>query len=287
MRTPLFALLVGLLSLVGSLSLLAQPRASSGGSPVGLDPRCADELSARLTAGSDAAVRVLGCDPAGRGRAVVALGDPATADSVAVLVPGADTDLATLHDPTDPLHRPWGWARSLASAAGPRTAVVLWVGYESPRGPGVDAATGRLARGAAPALLDAVAELRFRSGTAPHVTVIGHSYGAVVVALAAPELAADEVVLVASPGARAHDVTGLRTSARVFAARGAEDWIRFVPHLAVGDLGHGADPASPEFGARLIPADDVPRHDGYFRPGSAVLTAIAGVVTGARDGATA
>ena len=289
MRVSLFTLLVGLLSLVGGLSLLAQPRVASAESPVALDARCAVELSARLTRGDDDAVHVLGCDLEGRGRAVVAIGDPATADDVVVLVPGADIDLQTLDDPADPQRRPWEWARSLASVGGPRTAVVLWVGYETPQGLGVDAATGRLARAAAPALVDAVADLRSRSGpgTAPHVTVIGHSYGAVVVALAAPELDADEVVLLASPGARADHVTDLRTSARVFAARWAEDWIRFVPHLAVGDLGHGADPAAPGFGARLLPGDDVRGHDDYFRPGSAMLAELAGVVTGAPRGVAA
>ncbi|MGY2128514.1 alpha/beta hydrolase [Blastococcus sp. SYSU DS0617] len=287
MRIPLFALLVGLLSLVGSLSLIAQSRASAPASAVGLDVRCATELSARLTVGEDDAVHVLGCDPAGRGRAVVAIGDPATADSVAVLVPGADIDLATLHDPTHPLRRPWTWARSLATAAGPRTAVVLWVGYETPPGAGAGAATGHLARAAAPALADAVAGLRHRPGAAPHLTVIGHSYGAVVVTLAASELAADDLVLLGSPGARADDVADLDTSARVFAARGANDWIRFVPHVSIGDVGHGADPAAPSFGARSLPASGVRAHDDYFRPGSTMLAAIAGVVTGAPRGAAA
>ncbi|TYP90811.1 alpha/beta hydrolase [Blastococcus xanthinilyticus] len=287
MRTPQFAFLVGLLSLAGSLTLAAQPQVSSPAPPLPFDAGCAAELVARLTHGSDDAVHVLGCDPAGRGRAVVAVGDPATADHVAVLVPGSGIDLTTLDDAPDPQHRPWVWARSLASAAGPATSVVLWVGYETPHGPGVDVATGRLARAAAPALVDTVAGLRSRPGTPPHLTVIGHSYGAVVVSLAAPELAAEDLVLLASPGARASDVTDLRTSARVFAARGPGDWIRFVPHLAVGDLGHGADPASPGFGARLLPGDDVRGHDGYFRPGSAALAGLAGVVTGAPSGGTA
>lgn len=287
MRILLLPLLVGLLSLVGSLSLVAQARVSAPVTPVGLDVPCAGALAARLTLGDDDEVQVLGCDPAGRGRAVVAIGDPATADSVVVLVPGADIDLTTLDDPADPLRRPWGWARSLASAVGPRTAVVLWVGYETPQGLGVDSATGRLARAAAPALVDTVDGLRSRPGAPPRLTVIGHSYGAVVVTLAAPELDADELVLLASPGARAANVSDLRTSARVFAARGAEDWIRFVPHLSIGDLGHGADPASPSFGARVLPAGGVGGHDDYFRPGTAMLAEIAGVVTGAPRGAAA
>lgn len=288
MRIPLLTVLIGLSSLAASLAQVVQPVAASPQTPVVLDPVCAASLAGRL-AGADAEpVRVLGCDPAGRGRAVVAIGDPATAADVAVLVPGADVDLATLDDPVAPQRRPWGWARALSEAAGPGTAVVLWVGYETPQGLGRDAATGGPARAAVPALADDVAALRSRTGTPPpHVTVIGHSYGAVVVTLAAAQLAADDLVLLASPGARAPDAAALRTSARVSAARGPDDWVRWVPPVSIGDLGHGADPAAASFGAELLPADDVVGHDGYFRPGSTALAALADVVTRAPRGVPA
>jgi pimeloyl-ACP methyl ester carboxylesterase len=214
---------------------------------------------------------------------VVALGDPATAPNVVVLVPGADIDLATLDDPVHPDKRPFGWARSLYSDA-PGTAVVLWVGYPTPQGIGRDSATGRLARAAVPALAEEVATLHDRPLGPPHLTVIGHSYGAVVVTLAAHELETDDLVLLASPGARVDDVADLHTGARVFAARGPDDWIRFVPHLEIGDLGHGADPVDPSFGAVRLPADDVVGHDGYFRAGTASLAAMAaGVSSGVRS----
>jgi hypothetical protein len=281
MRIPLLTVLIGLVSLAACLAQAVQPVAASPQTPVELDPSCAVRLATRLTLGNGGPVRVLGCDPAGRGRAVVAIGDPATAADIAVLVPGADIDLATLEDPVAPQRRPWGWAQALSEAAGPGTAVVLWVGYETPQGLGRDAAGGRPARAAVPALVGDVAALRSRAGAPPaHVTVIGHSYGAVVVTLAAAQLAADDLVLLASPGARATDVAGLHTSARVSAARGPDDWIRWVPHLSIGDLGHGADPAAASFGADLLPADDVVGHAGYFRPGSTMLAALAGVVTG-------
>ena len=257
--------------------------------PVPLEAACATELTARTALPGDALpgdelpgdeLRVLGCDPVGRGRAVVALGDPATAAHLVVLVPGSDIDLGTLDDPAEPGARPLGWARALSAAAGPDTAVVLWVGYPTPQGLGLDAATGRLARAAAPALVQEVATLRQRPGPPPTTTVVGHSYGAVVVALAAPDLAADDLVLVGSPGARADDVAELDTSARVWAARADRDWIRRVPGLAVGDLGHGTDPTAPGFGARLLPTGDTGGHADYFRPGSEFLTALAGVVRG-------
>src|SRR6185312_4979030 len=125
-----------------------------------------------------------------------------------------------------------------------------------------------------------------RPGARPHLTVIGHSYGAVVVALAAARLDADDLVLLGSPGARARDVAALHTRARVEVARTAGDWIARVPHLRLGDLGHGTDPVSPAFGAVRLPAGGTRGHEGYFRPGSQSLASIAGLVTGAYAGSS-
>ncbi|MGY1653053.1 alpha/beta hydrolase [Geodermatophilus sp. SYSU D01119] len=248
--------------------------------PVRLDAACAADLAARL-----GPVGVLGCDPAGRGLAVVVLGDLATARSVAVLVPGSDTDLARLHDPAEPQRRPYGWARALSDAGGPDLAVVLWVGYVTPDGLGVDAASGRLARAGATALVRFVDDLRAGPAAAARVTVVGHSYGAVVTALAAPDLAAEDLVLVGSPGARARSVADLSTGARVWAGRADADWIGRVPNVRIGDLGHGGDPAGPAFGARPLPVDGVTGHDGYLTPGTASLDAIARIATAPAGGA--
>jgi hypothetical protein len=272
-----------LISLVQGLALLAQPSAETPVPHVGFDAACAADLAARLT-GRDPEIRVLACEPAGRGLAVIALGDPARAASVAVLVPGSDIDLSTLEDSSRPGTRPMDWARALHEAAGTDSAVVLWVGYPTPVGLGRDAATGRLARAAVPALAQDVARLRGRPDGPPHLTVIGHSYGAVVVSLAASKLDADALVLVASPGARASHVTDLRTSARVWAGRAPRDWLRWIPSMSIGDLGHGVDPSDPSFGALPLELSDSPSHDGYFRAGSASLASLAAVVTGAATG---
>jgi Alpha/beta hydrolase len=252
-------------------AVVAAPAEAAVPGPVGRDPRCAAALLDRA-----GPVRVLGCDAAGRGLAVVALGEPATAAHVAVLVPGADTDLDRLADAADPRSRPLGWARDLAAAGGGDLAVVVWLGYVTPEGLGPDAASGRLARAGAAALVRFLLDL----DTEAHLTLIGHSYGAVVVALAAPYAAVDDLVLLGSPGARADDVTGLRTPARVWAARAAGDWTAWIPPVRIGDLGHGADPASPGFGARALPVGGTSGHDGYFRPGSAALAGLADVALG-------
>jgi len=173
-----------------------------------------------------------------------------------------------------------GWTRALAAEAGEDLAVVVWVGYPTPEGLSLDAATGRLARAGAAALVRFVDDLPRRGG----LTVIGHSYGAVVVALAARDLPADDLVLLGSPGARAGSVAELRTSARVWAGRTARDWISRVPALRIGDLGHGTDPTSPAFGARSLPMGGTQGHDGYFAPGSAALAGITDVALGRAPG---
>ncbi|WP_308259354.1 alpha/beta hydrolase [Pseudonocardia sp. H11422] len=277
-----FAMLCALVALGVQPTEVAVPGA------VERDAGCATALSARIGAGGP--VHVLGCDPRGRGMGVLALGDPATARHVAVLVPGSDIDLGNLDDPARPGRRPLDWARALAAAAGradpaptggaDETAVVLWVGYRTPQGLGAEAASGRLARAGATALQRFVTGLRTTHSGPLEVTVIGHSYGAVVTALAAPGLAADDIVLLGSPGARARSVAELRTSARVWAARTTGDWARLIPHVRIGDIGHGTDPTSPAFGARPLPVDGTSGHNGYFAPGSAVLAGLAGVMRG-------
>lgn len=260
------------------VGLLAPPSAAAVPTPVGLDPQCAAALLDEL-----GPVDVLGCDLRGRGRAVLALGDPATAGHVVVLVPGSDIDLGTLADLHAPQRRPFGWAQALSEEAGPDLAVVLWVGYRTPQGLGLDAATGRLARVGAVALARFVAELPTAPGA--QLTVIGHSYGAVVAALAAPDLDVDDLVLLGSPGARADDVGDLGTDARVWAARTEDDWTAWIPSVQLGDLGHGTDPTSPRFGARPLPVGGTRGHDGYFRPGSASLTGLVAVCLGRQEAA--
>jgi hypothetical protein len=63
--------------------------------------------------------------------------------------------------------------------------------------------------------------------------------------------------------------------------RDADDWIQDVPYLEVGGLGHGADPVSPEFGARILSAADARGHSGYFEPGTESLHNFAEIGIGA------
>jgi hypothetical protein len=89
-----------------------------------------------------------------------------------------------------------------------------------------------------------------------------------------------DIAVAGSPGMRASHASGLGTSARIWATRSANDWISGVPHLAVGPLGHGQDPAHPAFGALPVDSDGVNGHDGYFVPGTGSLRAFARIGVG-------
>jgi hypothetical protein len=80
---------------------------------------------------------------------------------------------------------------------------------------------------------------------------------------------------------RAEKAAELRTPARVWAMRDADDWIQDVPHLEWGGLGHGADPVSAAFGARVLSAGGAEGHSGYFVPGTESLANFAEIGVGA------
>ncbi|MFI0709657.1 alpha/beta hydrolase [Streptomyces inhibens] len=244
--------------------------------------KAADRCASLLAPGR----RILAFDPRGRGQVAEVHGDLATAEHTAVIVPGSDIDLASFDRAKDPYGTPTGMARSLrtqmaADAPGTRTAVIAWVGYTTPVGIGPDAATGRLADAGAPRLA------RFLSGLAatgtPAPAVLCHSYGSVVCGLAVPRLGRGgiaDLVVFASPGMRRDNVAELHTSARVWAARDASDWIGDIPNVELLGLGHGADPTDPAFGARRVSAERAEGHTGYLAPGTDSLRNFAAIVLG-------
>ncbi|MEU3727174.1 alpha/beta hydrolase [Streptomyces sp. NPDC031705] len=222
--------------------------------------------------------QILAFDPRGRGLVAEVFGDLEEAAHVSVIVPGSDNDAAAHDARRTPHTGPAGMARALRDAAGGSTAVVAWTGYTTPVGVGPDAAGGRLAEAGAARLA------RFTAGLdavdAPDPVLFCHSYGSVVCGLAARHTDATDVVVLGSPGMRADRAAALGTRARVWAARGPSDWIADVPHVRFAGLGHGADPASPAFGARPVPASDVRGHTGYFAPGTRSLAAFAAIAKG-------
>ncbi|MFL4494531.1 alpha/beta hydrolase [Streptomyces sp. VTCC 41912] len=230
--------------------------------------------------------RILAFDPRGRGQVAEVQGDLASAQHVAVIVPGSDIDLSTFDRTTDRYGTPTGMAASLrrqmaAEAPQVRTAVIAWVGYTTPVGLGPDAATGRLAEAGAPRLNRFLAGLAATGAPAP--AVLCHSYGSVVCGLAVPHAGRGrlaDLVVFGSPGMRRDDAAQLRTTTRVWAARDASDWIGRVPHVELLGLGHGADPTDPAFGARRVPAERAQGHTGYLAPGTDSLRNFAAIALG-------
>ncbi|MFH9858998.1 alpha/beta hydrolase [Streptomyces sp. NPDC017202] len=273
------------------------------------------ELAARTAAGhgdrhraaADRALavpsrRLLFFDGRGSGRVAEVFGDLAHTGRVAVLVPGSDTSLDTyerFHTAAAALHRGLtrqapagtgtgtgsGSGTGTGSGTGSGTAVVAWLGYTTPATVSTTAITPDRADEAAPDLREFVRGLRGLTGPASRITLLCHSYGSVVCGRAADGLDADDLVLLGSPGTGtgADSAADLRTRARVWAARGSDDWVAEVPHTAVALLGttvgFGTDPVSPDFGARVFFAGDG-GHSDYFRPGSACLANLVRIVLG-------
>ncbi|WP_328425359.1 alpha/beta hydrolase [Streptomyces sp. NBC_00443] len=255
-------------------------------------------------------------DGRGPGLATEVFGDLAHADRIAVLVPGSDTSIDTygrFRNAARALHE----RLTREAPQGTRTAVVAWLGYETPGTISATVATAGRAEDAAPKLREFVRQLRAipdrtssagetpgmsgpssMSGTSsmsgpskgsaeegPHISLLCHSYGSVVCGRAASELDGDvdDIALVGSPGTGVDTAGALHTPARVWAARGGDDWVAEVPHVRFDLLGttvgFGTDPMSPSFGARVFAAGDG-GHSDYFRPGTTSLTNLTRIVLG-------
>ncbi|MGW0764577.1 alpha/beta hydrolase [Streptomyces sp. NPDC002676] len=233
--------------------------------------------------------QILAFDPEGSGRVAEVFGNLDKAERISVVVPGVDTDLLTFQRTNREYSAPVGMAKALYATERTerpttRTAVIAWADYTAPAGLGVDAATGlRAAEGS----LRLNALLRALPGHAP-VAMVCHSYGSVLCGVAAHDMPrrVSDIAVAASPGMRVSKASHLGTSARVWAMRDASDWVRDVPYLELGGLGHGADPVSSGFGARVLSARDAKGHSGYFQPGTDSLRNLADVAVGAYDDVT-
>ncbi|MFD0558724.1 alpha/beta hydrolase family protein [Stackebrandtia endophytica] len=225
-----------------------------------------------LTAMADPERRFLSFDGRDGGLAVEVYGDLATASSIAVLVPGADTsvdrfrrlanDAAALHAELDD------------------GAVIAWLGYRPPRTISLDIVASAPAEKGAPALIEFVGQLRTARPDAT-VSTLCHSYGSVVCGKAAEGLDVSNLVFYGSPGVGVDTASDLNSSATVWAGRGGGDWLGDV-QLLMRPLGFGIDPISPAFGARIFDAGEA-THSTYLAPGTESLAGLAAIVSGDVD----
>ncbi len=219
--------------------------------------------------------QILAFDPTGRGRVAEVFGDLDTARRTAIVVPGVDTDVLTFEKTRKAYSTPDGMARALYTQElrgepGGHYATIAWADYDAPGGIGLDASTGAMAEAGAVRLNTLV-----RSLPAPTtVQLFCHSYGSVLCGVGAarlPQRKVTDIAVYGSPGMRAPNVRALHTSARVWAARDATDWIQDVPYVELAGVGHGADPVSRAFGARIVSAAGALLHTGYFAAGTESL----------------
>lgn len=222
---------------------------------------------------------ILAHDPAGPGRIVEVFGDLPTARHVAVLVPGNAQSLPGYRDGSGGAavrHAAMALSATLSrTAPSARCAVIAWLGYRCPHG-----LLAAVRRDAAEAGARDLRRLTWWLPAEARLTLIGHSYGSLVCAMAARGGRVDDLVAVASPGLGIRNLAQLPSSARVWAMRGSADWVRWLPRGRIGPYGHGRQPTDRRFGAHLLDAGSVVGHSGYYEPDSTALRAIAAVVVG-------
>ncbi|WP_052851973.1 alpha/beta hydrolase [Streptomyces avicenniae] len=224
-------------------------------------------------------LHLLGFDPEGDGRAVVAQGDPDTADHTAVMVPGTGNHVGNLPGQLDR-------GADMQEAASERrrgdVAVVTWVGYDTPETISVSPGLRDRAEAGAGDLRDFTAGLRAASERPDgHLTVVGHSYGSTLVGVAdsgGRGLQADDIVVVGSPGMGVDRAEDLRVDPD-------HVWVGVAPGDFVAEqlsgLTLGTAPQDSDFGARRMPVEPG-GHSDYWRPGSQSLENIGRIIAGER-----
>ncbi|WSJ64146.1 alpha/beta hydrolase family protein [Streptomyces sp. NBC_01310] len=221
------------------------------------------------------AAQFLTFDGRGTGRAVEVFGELETADRVTVLVPGSDTTL-------DTYERFRAGAVALQQrlqAEHPRSAVVAWLGYDTPGTVSTTVLTAGRADEAAGELAPFLDRLSAMAAPGSRLSLLCHSYGSVVCARTGTGPAVSDMALYGSPGTGAGSARELPTGARVWAGRGSADWVANVPHVRLGGIGFGADPVDPAFGARAFTAGAA-GHSDYLKPGTESLDSLAAIVLG-------
>ena len=186
---------------------------------------------------------LLNLDTHGQGKAAVVLGDLETADYVSYMIPGMLVTVAgdivgwtgfgaRLYDDQT------SWLALLAEAGAATqeqtVATVAWIGYQTPSLMNVGSMDlAYEGRDAIAAAIDGLQTLR--ADDPPFVSLLTHSYGSTVDALA----------MVGSPGSPAQSVDELNVRGDVFVGEAAWDPI---PNSAF----FGSDPGAPSYGARVM-----------------------------------
>ncbi|REK84527.1 hypothetical protein DY245_43000 [Streptomyces inhibens] len=241
------------------------------------------ELDKRDGAEGHKKLYVLNYDSAGDGKAVIAMGNPDTADNVGVQVPGTATTMESTDGQLGRLSKLQRSAENADPSA--KTSMVYWLGYDAPEIPvseagNVDVAGKGRAESAGPDLRNFTHGLRasHEGGDRANMTVLGHSYGTTVVGIAASKnggLDADNICVVGSPGMGVDHAKDLNIDPDRFYTGVAED----DPIRNAADMSLGTTPNKSDFGGTRFKVD-THGHSGYWNDRSDSLDNQGKVIAG-------
>lgn len=218
-----------------------------------------DRLDSTEGAADDQRHYLLGIDTDNAGQAIVATGNPDTAEDVATYVPGTGAGLdgvGELMNRGDDMHR------SSTEAGSESSSVITWVGYDAPQNVATEATSEQYAQGATADLSG------FRDGLSashegpgkPNTTLFGHSYGSTTIGHTArdEDLDIDQMVFLGSPGVGVEHADELGIDPDdVYATTAQNDIIRATPTFF-----HEQQPIAEDFGAVNFASD--PGDSGFL-----------------------
>ena len=245
---------------------------------------------------------LLDYEPPGRdgnpdAKVVAAIGNPDTADNVAIYVPGTGSDLSNVGGSIDRMDDLRAEAEMVPGSGD--TSTIVWLGYDAPVT--IPAAIqSHHATDGAPALVDFTEGLRAsHQGPPSNNTVIGHSYGSTVVGTADASggqgtddgLQVNDIIVLGSPGMGyespdrqgwfdsplVDDVSDMHIADDHFWAGAASNDV--VSYTEV----HGNSPVDWSFGGQRITTEGASGHSEYWDPGTEALRNQAYIVTGNYD----
>ncbi|PPG16685.1 hypothetical protein C5C74_11785 [Rathayibacter sp. AY1E8] len=193
--------------------------------------------------------------------AAVSIGDPDTATNVTYAVPG-------MGQTTESMTRWTKASQNLQSLLPPGSAVVSWIGYETPPmarlgGNGMDVLTSNQAVAGGAALASAVQGLSaVRGDDLPKPNVVAHSYGSTVMAVAASRSDVELGVVVTLGSAGLPDSVDEASDLHAESVFAGQARDKYLGETESGDeaawmgrafsWNHHTDPADEDFGARVF-----------------------------------
>ncbi|MFE4019113.1 alpha/beta hydrolase [Streptomyces sp. NPDC059101] len=198
---------------------------------------------------------LLGFSPEGTGRAIIANGNPDTANHTAVYVPGTTSNLSGIEGDIKRMTDLWRATEPMAGDQ--KVSTITWLGYDAPQKLGRDSPQSHFADDGAPAFNSFIDGLKTSHDpeSRNHLTAIGHSYGTTLIGSAARQgnLNADDVVFAGSPGVQVGKATDLDVPRGHVWNEDADG--DPVPEL--GRWGHGGSQWKYRGGIGIIPSDDL------------------------------